>query len=236
MFLPRIFMICTLSLGTEAQNYYRTGGYSRLSHAQPAQDYSRPAPFVHHELPQHQQYQPAARQHQQAPGGDKSQCRLDYVERSGEVCVPTFTTDCDKEDLNSGLIIRHKEECYSVTKTVCTERTDIEDMEVCATRLTMISQEAEARVVSAVWREECEEERTCLPGPGYHCAESVRHVCSQTPALVPVTRTVSLKLPQPVQTCIIKQVLLPRIQCQQVKERRCVMAASTEARAEGGDA
>jgi len=149
------------------------------------------------------------------------------------VCVPTFTTDCDKEDLNHGLVIKHKEECYSVTKTVCTERTDIDDMEVCATRLNMISQEAEAKIVSAVWTEECEKEKICVPvaAGGYHspgCAESIRHVCSQTPALVPVTRTVSVKLPQPVQTCIIKQVLLPRIECQQVKERRCVMAAVTE--------
>ena len=43
-----------------------------------------------------------------------------------------------------------------------------------------------------------------------------RHVCEQSPALLPVRKVVSVKLPQPVETCIIKQVLLPRVKCQQV--------------------
>ena len=74
-----------------------------------------------------------------------------------------------------------------------------------------------------------------------------RHVCEQSPALLPVSKLVTVKLPQPVETCIIKQVLLPRVKCQQVgqsspplsyeslplslprqvTERRCSMAAST---------
>merc|ERR1712226_659745 len=140
--------------------------------------------------------------------------------------------------------VQHRENCYSVTKTVCTEGHDIEDMEVCATRLNLISLEAEAKVVSAVWTEKCEAETTCVPAGGYsghrghhghpghhghhgeHCA--VRHVCEQSPSLVPVSKVVSVKLPQPVETCIIKQVLLPRIKCQQVTERRCSMAATTQ--------
>ena len=103
---------------------------------------------------------------------------MDHLDRSGEVCVPTFTTDCAKEDVSNGVLIQHRENCYSVTKTVCTEGHDIEDMEVCATRLNLISVEAEAKVVSAVWSEKCEVERSCEPTKGYHggqhCAQTVR--------------------------------------------------------------
>ena len=126
-------MICTFSLGCQAQSYYHSsvGGGGAY---QSGQAYSRPAPFVHHEVHQ----QPRQYRQQAVPSleTETSQCRVEYVERSEDVCVPTFSTNCDKEDLASGVVIRHREECYSVTKTVCTEGTDIDDMEVCATRPT----------------------------------------------------------------------------------------------------
>ena len=48
-----------------------------------------------------------------------------------------------------------------------------------------------------------------------------RHECHQDPSLVPVVKPVSIKLPQPEETCIIKQVLLPRVECQQVSLVTC---------------
>merc|ERR1712203_58385 len=51
---------------------------------------------------------------------------------------------------------------------------------------------------------------------------------SRAPPSSPVRKGVSVKLPQPVETCIIKQVLLPRVKCQQVTERRCSLAATTQ--------
>merc|ERR1712226_1733467 len=74
-----------------------------------------------------------------------------HLDKRGEVCVPTFTTDCVKEDVSNGVLVQHRENCYSVTKTVCTEGHDIEDMEVCATRLNLISLEAEAKVVTLLF-------------------------------------------------------------------------------------
>ena len=55
-----------------------------------------------------------------------------------------------------------------------------------------------------------------------------RHECQQLPELVPVMKPVSVKLPQPEETCIIKQVLLPRVECQQVKERRCMVVPEVQ--------
>merc|ERR1711953_1107459 len=185
MFLPRIFLICTFYLVSEAQNYYSIHGQPGTNHGRPTQDYGRPAPFVHHEL-HHQQHQLHPQPQPVQYGQDsRSGCAVDHQDRRGEVCVPTSTTDCVKEDLSNGVVIQHRENCYSVTKTVCTEGHDIEDMEVCATRLNLISVEAEAKVVSAVWSEKCEVERSCEPTKGYHggqhCAQTVRHVCEQSP-------------------------------------------------------
>lgn len=55
-----------------------------------------------------------------------------------------------------------------------------------------------------------------------------RHECHQDPSLVPVVKPVNIKLPQPEETCIIKQVLLPRVECQQVKERRCMVVPEVQ--------
>jgi len=160
------------------------------------------------------------------PGHNK--CQLDYVESHEEVCIPTFKTDCDKEDVPGGVVIKHHDQCDDVVKTVCTEHHDIDDMEVCAYSVSMLAVEAEAKVSTAVWKETCHEVKECVPAPvqGYHapaCNQVIRHECHQDPSLVTVSKPVHVKLPQPEQTCIIKQVLLPRVECQQVKERRCML-------------
>ena len=113
--------------------------------------------------------------HQSDPG----QCHLDYVEKTEEVCVPSFKTDCDKESVTGGKVIKHHDQCYDVTKTVCTESHEIVDMEVCAYAFTARVVEAEAKLVDAVWSEVCHDTQECLPGPpthGYHapCTQVVR--------------------------------------------------------------
>ena len=125
-------------------------------------------PFVHHELTQHGQYSqpqqyhavnayptqhaaapaypgqfPAHRRPQHArPHVSSNQCQLDYADSSAEVCVPTFTTQCDKEEVAGGVVIKHYDECHDVVRTVCTETQDIEDMEVCAWSVASLNVEA----------------------------------------------------------------------------------------------
>jgi hypothetical protein len=41
-------------------------------------------------------------------------------------------------------------------------------------------------------------------------------VCEQNPTLVPVVAPLNLKLPKPVDTCITKEIVLPRVKCQKV--------------------
>ena len=127
-----------------------------------------------------------------------------------------------------------------VTKTVCTETDEISDNEVCAYSFTLKPVETEAKLVDVKWEKSCADDTICInphhaPG-GYagptDCVEEYRHVCHLSPVLYPVIKKVILptlsqyisnhvlqvviKLPQPVETCIHKQVLLPRVECQQV--------------------
>merc|ERR1712172_287003 len=109
----------------------------------PAPSYGAPAPAApsYGHPPSHQVHGPGVvKSHQSDPG----QCLLDYVEKTEEVCVPSFKTDCDKESVAGGKVIKHHDQCYDVTKTVCTESHEIVDMEVCAYTFTARVVEAEA--------------------------------------------------------------------------------------------
>merc|ERR1712123_265407 len=203
-----------------------------VHHHQPRPSYHHPQP---HAQPQpHAHPPPHAQPRPHGPGieYDREKCAVDYVEEKAEVCVPTFKTDCEREDVKNGLVIKQQEECYQVTKTVCTETEEIVDNEVCAYSFTLVPVETEAKLVDVKWEKSCADDTICLnphhaPG-GYaaptHCVEEYRHVCHLSPALYPVFKKVVIKLPKPVETCINKQVLLPRLECDQVHERRCMLA------------
>ncbi len=44
-------------------------------------------------------------------------------------------------------------------------------------------------------------------------------MCEQNPVLVPVVAPLNIKLPKPVDTCITKEIVLPRVKCQKVSTR-----------------
>jgi len=196
-----------------------------------------PKPYVHHHQPRPSYHHPHTPPQPHGPGieYDRAKCAVDYVEKEAEVCVPTFKTDCEREDVKNGLVIEQQEECYQVTKTVCTETEEISDSEVCAYSFTLIPVETEAKLVDVKWEKSCADDTICVNPHhavgGYaaptHCVEEYRHVCHLSPVLYPVIKKVVIKLPQPVETCINKQVLLPRVECDQVHERRCMLVPRT---------
>ena len=77
-----------------------------------------PTPYVHHHQPRpsYQHPRPHAQPQPHGPGieYDREKCAVDYVEKKAEVCVPTFKTDCEAEDVKNGLVIKQQEECYQV--------------------------------------------------------------------------------------------------------------------------
>merc|ERR1719367_1186475 len=171
MFPPRIFVICTsLALVAVAQYQAQVKAFVHHELPQTGTQYHKPAPSYNPPAPSYGQPAPAPARgyghpapaapsyghppsHQvHGPGvvkshqSDPGQCHLDYVEKTEEVCVPSFKTDCDKESVPGGKVTKHHDQCYDVTKTVCTESHEIVDMEVCAYAFTARVVEAEAKL------------------------------------------------------------------------------------------
>ena len=168
----------TYSQPAPARGYGQPAPAPAYGHHAPARGYGHPATAAPSYGP------PAPPVHQvHGPGvvrvhKNEDHCDLDYVEKTEEVCVPSFKTDCDKESVPGGKVIKHHDQCYDVTKTVCTETHEIVDMEVCAYAFMSRLVEAEAKLVSAVWEEACHDTQECLPAPptpGYH-APGCTHV------------------------------------------------------------
>jgi len=152
--------------------------------------------------------------------------------------VPTLKTECVNDQVKDGLKLYQEEACYIVTKSVCTEEEEVESVQVCAAAYKLTQVAAEAKLVDVAWEKVCVEEKVgCAPAyggplppasPGYgppppppYCQQKIKVVCEQNPVLVPVVAPLNIKLPKPVDTCIIKDIVLPRVKCQKVSEKRC---------------
>jgi len=213
------------------------------------------SPVTHRPPPPPSQYRPAAAYRPQpaqaayrppqpgsysgprAGGGRPTygeKCSLDYQEKYAEICTPTLETSCTTEAVANGLRLTEEYYCYPVTRTVCTEFEDIELVEVCAVAYSLEEVPSKATLADVKWEKECKEEVFCTnphSAGAYHaaayCKEQVKSVCSLYPVVYPVEKTVFLQLPQPYDTCITKEILLPRVKCQQVSEKRCTTVAKT---------
>lgn len=163
---------------------------------------------------------------------------MEYVEEPAEVCVPTLETNCKHEEGGEGLRLRTDEKCSDVVRTVCVERHTVVDNEVCAFSYTLRPVATEAKLVEVHWAEVCHQEAICLnphhvqagygaPAPAY-CHEEVHETCHLEPTLHPVVRPVTVSLPQPVEVCINKQIVLPFLECEKVKDRHCMIVPRAE--------
>jgi len=195
---------------------------AQVAYHAPAPAYHAPAPSYH--APAHAAHGPATNY------GEK--CSLDYVEESAEVCVPTLETNCDQEDGGNGVELHQDEKCHDVVRTVCVERHDVIDNEVCAYSYQLKPVVSEAQLVEAHWEKVCHEDVICLNphhqvssayGAPAYCHEEIHETCHLEPTLVPVIRPVTISLPQPVEVCINKQIILPDIECHKVTDRACML-------------
>ena len=92
------------------------------AYGHPAPAYGHPAPAYGHPAPYHA---PAYGYEQ-----PKHNCSVVDVVETAEVCTPTLEKTCVPEVLPIKLIIS-VEQCYTVTRTVCTESIEVIPNEVC---------------------------------------------------------------------------------------------------------
>merc|ERR550532_1884527 len=103
----------------------------------PAPAHPHPAPAPYHPAPA--PYHPAPVHHAPAYGHPhhgygypepKDNCTVVDVTETAEVCTPAFETVCADVEILTKIIV-DKEQCDTITRTVCTESIEIIPQEIC---------------------------------------------------------------------------------------------------------
>jgi len=193
---------------------------------QPAATYHQPAATYHQ--PAATYHQPAAVHHAPVKNSYGDKCHLDYKDEDIEICVPTLESNCSSEKTGNGITITEEYDCKPITRTICTEYEDYDQVEVCATSYSLQEVPTQAKLVHVDWVKECKDEIICQNPhskgayhPDVYCKEQIKSVCYDSPVVNPVLRDVVMKLPQPYEVCITKEIALPRVKCSQVVENKC---------------
>jgi len=120
------------------------------TYAQP-QTYSAPKSYA----PQPTSYHHTPKSYP-APQGPKpaygDKCTLDYVDEKAEICIPTFKADCSREEESKpGLMVRQEKECHTITRTICVEREEVEENEICAYSFHPVPVDTEVKLADVKW-------------------------------------------------------------------------------------
>merc|ERR1712036_86770 len=85
----------------------------------------------------------------------KHNCSIVDVVEPAEVCTPTFETVCEKIEVPVKRII-DMEQCYPVTRTVCTESVDVIDNEICVYSYSQKTESTTAKTVTVPYEKVCD--------------------------------------------------------------------------------
>ena len=185
------------------------------------------APVVHHAVHHAPAYHHAPTYH--AP---KHNCSVMTVMEKAEVCTPAFETKCAPVDLAVKRIVE-KEQCEQITRTVCSESTEVIPNEVCTYMYMSKMEDTVAKTVEVTFEKECMTQMVtvCQPtkGYGYHayghqyCKEVSQETCYNVPMVMPVDVPVMVSYPEPMKKCMDKPISLPRVSCEDITEEKCIM-------------
>jgi len=137
-----------------------------------------------------------------------------------------------------------QEKCVTVSRTVCTQATETQIVEVCLIDFQDRKQSVTATTVEVKFAKACEKQMVtvCQPQPSYgspntpysyhtvqHCKEVGQETCYNVPTLESKQIQVEITLPEPVQKCQTRSVIVPTVECEDVTDKRCVKLPSVEA-------
>ena len=194
------------------------------------------APAYHSAVPSNHNV-PASRYH---PTPDyhqpKHNCSIVNEKKTVEVCTPAFETKCAPVDLTVKRIVE-KEQCQDITRTVCSESMEIIPNEICTYTYMSKTEDTVARTVKVSFAKECLTQMVtvCQLSKGYgyhsyghqHCKEVSQETCYNVPIVKPVEEPVMVSYPEPVKKCADKSISLPRITCEDIIEKKCIMVPET---------
>merc|ERR1711935_1163219 len=122
----------------------------------------------------------------------KHNCSVVDVVESAEVCTPAFETVCETIEVATKKII-DVEQCYPVTRTVCSESVEVIDNEICVYSYAQKVVATTAKTVTVPFARECNTQMVtvCQPTPGYgyhqyghnYCKEVAQETCYNVPVV-----------------------------------------------------
>ena len=161
----------------------------------------------------------------------KHNCSVVDVVESAEVCTPAFETVCETIEVPTKKII-DVEQCYPVTRTVCSESVEVIDNEICVYSYSQKVVPTTAKTVTVPFARECNTQMVtvCQPTPGYgyhqyghnYCKEVAQETCYNVPVVTEDIQDVEVAFPEPIEECVQKPIDLIRISCEDLTEEKCI--------------
>ena len=155
-----------------------------------------------------------------------------------ETCVPAFETVCKNVELPIKKIV-DKEQCYTVTRTVCTESIEEIPNEICTYSYRQKTVGTTAQTVEVSFKKEENVQMVTVCQPGHHghgyggyghnyCKEVAQETAYNVPVVTPIDVPVTVAYPQPLKTCVDKPIDLPVVTCADITEERTITVPSVE--------
>merc|ERR1712001_324678 len=228
---------CNADADAQFTAFTAFGGHaSHAVHAAPVAHHAvHAAPVAHHAVAHHAvAHHAVVHQGYEQP---KHNCSVLDVVEIADVCTPALDTVCTPHEL-SRKSIKDVEQCYTVTRTVCTESTEEIDNEVCTSSYQPKTEATTAKTVEVSFNKECENMMVtvCQPNAGYgyhayghnYCKEVAQETCYNVPVLTFVEPAIDVIYPEPIKTCVNKPINLPRISCEDLSEEKCITVPEIE--------
>merc|ERR1712014_502485 len=124
------------------------------------------------------------------------------------------------------------EQCYPVTRTVCSESVEVIDNEICVYSYSQKVVPTTAKTVTVPFARECNTQMVtvCQPTPGYgyhqyghnYCKEVAQETCYNVPVVTEDIQDVEVAFPEPIEECVQKPIELIRISCEDLTEEKCI--------------
>ncbi|XP_023328541.1 protein piccolo [Eurytemora carolleeae] len=206
-------------------------------YAEPAPKYSQPAPKYSKPAPKYSKHAPYSN-YEESPTHN---CTVQDEKLTAEVCTPSFISSCEPVTLQ-GTRIGETDKCLTITRTVCTQTTEEAMVNLCSIKYESKPRTAEGTLVEVGFEKECNKQMVTVCEPTYprhhgysyqqgsyqHCKEIAQETCYNIPSVHPKPTQVEVQVPEPVQDCGPRKVVLPSIECEDITEEKCVSVPAIE--------
>jgi len=156
--------------------------------------------------------------------GPQYHCRDTNTSVYAEVCVPAFTTKVTPIEL-AVKVVQDADYCYDQIVTVCTAADAIEQHELCTYSYAPLVSDLTGTVTQVTYADKSETMKvtSCKPsgygdhyGAGEHqyCREEYQTQAYKVPLVTePLDVALQLTNPEPVKTCVVKDIVVTTVTC-----------------------